>query len=236
MSESIRFYYSLRSPFAGIAVHRALHSPEFAGVAFEAMPLWPELIFGGHMDNPTDNLFKLAYVFQDAARQAEVAGLDAGFLKALASRFVVPEGADLKARKLGVPMGEEHWEIPHAALVLAREEGRDWALAEALFARRFGFDGGPPADVQKPDVLAEVAESVGLDGAAAASAHEAPEFEAAIAGIVAQGERDGVFGVPFFVLDRGEARECFWGNDHLEYLLRAIRGSDELPVLTRKQG
>ena len=68
-------YFSFRSPFAAIAVYRLRRAPQFADVNIDLLPVWPEIIFGGHMDNPTDNLFKMAYIFGYAARQAELAGL-----------------------------------------------------------------------------------------------------------------------------------------------------------------
>ncbi len=69
MSEAsaARFYFSFRSPFAAIAFYRLRRSPLFKDVKFELIPLWPENIFGGHMENPADSLFKVAYIFSDAA-------------------------------------------------------------------------------------------------------------------------------------------------------------------------
>jgi len=227
----VRFYFSFRSPFAGIALHRVLHCPEFSDTAFELIPVWPEIIFGGHMDNPSDNLFKLVYIFQDAARQADVAGLDSGHLRRLSSRFALPEEADYRSAKVGVTTGPEPWEVPHGAFLHARQHDREQAFAEAVFTRRFGFDGDATADVLNPEVLSALAEQVGLDGKEALEAHRTPAVMDAFEAIRQRGERDGVFGVPFFVLERSERRESFWGNDHLEYLLRAIRGSADLPRL-----
>ncbi len=232
--QSIRFYFSFRSPFSGIALKRVMHCPELAELEFELMPVWPEVIFGGHMDNPTDNLFKLAYIFQDAARQADLAGLDNGYLRGLAEKFTFPEGIDYTQRKVGMPMDDEPWEIPHAAMLYAQTQGKHWAFAEAVYTRRFGFDGGPVEDVLRSGVVADIASSVGLDGDAAANAHESAEIQAALKVVAKQGEADGVFGVPFFVLQTGEASEVFWGNDHLEHLLRSVLGSHELPVIAAR--
>ena len=77
----IKFYFSFRSPFSGVALYRMRRLACFNQVDIELLPIWPEIIFGGHMDNPTDNLFKLSYVFNDAARQAEEAGLHTELLK-----------------------------------------------------------------------------------------------------------------------------------------------------------
>jgi 2-hydroxychromene-2-carboxylate isomerase len=47
----IRFYFSFRCPFAGVAFHRMSLLPEPIRLIVETMPLWPDVIFGGHMDN-----------------------------------------------------------------------------------------------------------------------------------------------------------------------------------------
>jgi 2-hydroxychromene-2-carboxylate isomerase len=232
--QPIRFYFSFRSPFAGIALKRVMHCPEFAELEFELMPVWPEVIFGGHMDNPTDNLFKLAYVFQDAVRQAELAGMDTAHLQGWAENFKLPEGVDYTQQKVGMPMGDEPWEIPHAAMAFARSQDKHWAFAESVYARRFGFDGGPVEDVLQPEVVASIARGVGLDGDAAANAHHSEDIQTTLKAIAKQGEADGVFGVPFFVLTKGKGKEVFWGNDHLEHLLRSVLGTHELPVIAAR--
>ena len=62
-ANSFRFYFSFRSPFAAIAIYRLRRAAQFGDFEIELIPVWPENIFGGHMDNPTDNLFKMAYLF-----------------------------------------------------------------------------------------------------------------------------------------------------------------------------
>ena len=225
----IRVYYSFRSPFAAIAMYRLRRIPDFAEYDIRLMPVWPELLFGGHIDNPSDNLFKMAYIFGDAARHAELAGLDRSFFDGLASRFQLPEDADYRQAKVGVPMGEERWEIPHSAALYAAREGKAWAFADLVFHRRFGFDGRPPVDVQQPGVVAELAAQLGLDGELAAGAWQDESIAQEVQAIVKQGERDGAFGVPFFAVDRDDGVETFWGNDRIEHVLKFVRGDAALP-------
>jgi 2-hydroxychromene-2-carboxylate isomerase len=88
-----------------------------------------------------------------------------------------------------------------------RDAAKARALAKALY-RAYFVDG---TDISSPVAVIEIAKSVGLDGAALASALEDPglkerarrEVEAAIAA--------GVFGSPFFVVDG----EPFWGVDRM---------------------
>ncbi len=229
--EKVRFYFSFRSPFAAIAFYRLRRAPQFNGVEFELIPTWPDIIFGGHMDNPTDNLFKMAYIFHDAARQAAAAGLDPAPLKALAERYRLPDSGDYRSRKVGVEVGQENWHIPHCAFLYAQSQGKGWAFGDAVFARRFNFDGQGAANVMNPRVIKELAEGLGLDGDLAAGAHESKACQAALPSIISHSERDGVFGVPFFVRQTG-AEEKFWGNDRIEFLLRSLQASPDLPNIT----
>jgi 2-hydroxychromene-2-carboxylate isomerase len=231
---AVRFYFSFRSPFAAIAWHRLRRAPQLEGVPIEPLPVWPAIIFGGHMDNPTDNYFKMAYMFGDAARQAELAGLDARQFRELAKRFPLPHDVDYRREKVGLKLPEERWEMPHTAYLFAERAGLGWTFAEAVFVRRFNLDGCGAADVLDPAVVEEIADQVGLDGRAAVAAHASGEFDDRQRQIVAASERDGVFGVPFFVVEREGTRETFWGNDRIEHLLRALAGADELPVIPKE--
>lgn len=228
---SIRFYFSFRSPFAAIALYRLRRAPQFRGVSVELMPVWPSVIFGGHMDNPTDNYFKMAYIFGDAVRQAELAGMRTDWFQALSKRFELPAEADYRARKMGLELPAEPWEIPHSAFWYAHERGVGWSFCEAVFARRFDLDGRGTADVLNPQVVAEIAAGVGLDGTRAAQAHTVGEFDQQQRQVIEAGERDGVFGVPFFALDGADGVETFWGNDRLEHILRRLAGGGELPAI-----
>jgi 2-hydroxychromene-2-carboxylate isomerase len=230
----IRFYFSFRSPFAAIAFYRLRRAPQLGDIPIELMPVWPAIIFGGHMDNPTDNYFKMAYIFGDAVRQAELAGLDTRQLKELARRFPLPQDVDYSREKYGLKLGEEHWEIPHAAFLFAQRQGLGWTFGEEIFLRRFNLDGLGAADVLDPAVVEKVADQVGLDGTAAARAHETGEFDERLRQIIAASERDGVFGVPFFALEQHGSVETFWGNDRIEHVLRTLSGAEELPFIPKE--
>lgn len=234
MSEAsaVRFYFSFRSPFAAIAFYRLRRSPLFKDVTFELIPLWPENIFGGHMDNPTDSLFKLAYIFSDAARQAEEAGLPSAQFKASAEQFKLPAGMDYRKEKVGLKMPEEPWGITHLAFLYAQEKGKGWAFADAVFSRRFDFDGKGGKNVMDPEVLGEIADEAGLDVAETVNAHTSGRFDDIHREMIRQGEADGVFGVPFFVIEQAERNEVFWGNDRLPFLHKAITNSEVLSVIS----
>jgi 2-hydroxychromene-2-carboxylate isomerase len=234
MSEAsvVRFYFSFRSPFAAIAFYRLRRSPLFKDVKFELIPLWPENIFGGHMDNPTDSLFKVAYIFSDAARQAEEAGLPSAPFNARTDQFKLPAGMDYSKEKAGLKMPEEPWRITHLAFLYAQGKGKGWAFADAVFSRRFDFDGKGSKNVMDPEVLGKIADRVGLDVVKTVNAHTSGRFDEIHRKMIQQGEADGVFGVPFFVIEHGEDNEVFWGNDRLPFLHKAITHSEALPVIS----
>ena len=230
---AVRFYFSFRSPFAAIAFYRLRRSPLFKDVKFELIPLWPENIFGGHMDNPTDSLFKMAYIFSDAARQAEEAGLPCAQFKAIAEQFKLPAGMDYSKEKAGLKMPEEPWGITHLAFLHAQEKGKGWAFADAIFTRRFDFDGKGSQNVMDPVVIGNIAEELGLDVSETIHAHTSGRFDDIHEAMIRQGEADGVFGVPFFVIEQAERKEVFWGNDRLPFLHKAITNAGRLAVISQ---
>jgi len=233
----VRFYFSFRSPFAGIAFYRLRRCALFNDFDIELIPVWPDIIFGGHMDNPSDNVFKLSYVFEDATRQAEEAGLATEYLRELSSSLKLPKGVDYRKQKVGLNLPPEPWGIAHHAFLYAQEQNLGWIFGDAVFARRFSFDGQGGGDVLNLDVLGDIAEQVGLDPEAVRSAHQSGRYRQREQEIIAMSESDGVFGVPFFAYDfLGEddvsTTEVFWGNDHLPYLYKALTGADTIPLIT----
>ncbi len=229
--KKFRFYFSFRSPFAGIAFYRLRRSPLFKDCHIELVPVWPENIFGGHMDNPTDNLFKAAYIFSDAARQAEEAGLSSAQFHAIAKNLQLPKNVDYSIKKVGLALPPEPWEITHHAFLYAQEQGSAWVFGDAVFNRRFNFDGQGPGDVLQPAVIAEIASQVGLDAETCANASASGRYEDMHKALIKKGEEDGVFGVPFFAIDQPQ-REVFWGNDRLPFLYKSLSGGNDLPLIT----
>ena len=238
---TIRFYFTFRSPFACIAYYRLRRAPQFKDVNIELIPLWPKVTFGGHMDDPTASIFKMAYIFQDAARQAEVAGLQAqafhDYNKAI--REIVFGGdiqRNLKTKKLGMVPSNETWHIPHTAFLYAEKYGKKgWEFGEAVFSYRFGLNGRDRRDVMTEKTVEEIANSLGLDGKAAARAHASGEFDELQEKHIKMGEEDGCFGFPFFsyMPVDGRAKETYWGNDRLEYILKSILKLDYVPSIPR---
>jgi len=151
-------------------------------------------------NDPRANPAKLAYVREDVARFAAAYGL----------RMKMPESFDTD------------WIRPHAAYLFAADRGRSREFANALYELRFcqGRDVGEDA------AIAHTARAAALDGRAAAAAAADPAFQARVRGGFERAREDKVFGAPHFVY-RGEG---FWGNDRIEWLVRAIARDSGRPV------
>jgi hypothetical protein len=68
------------------------------------------------MDNPTDSLFKLAYIFQTPHDRRRKLACPLGNLKQALNNLSYHAGLDYSKEKVGLKMPEEPWEITHLAL------------------------------------------------------------------------------------------------------------------------
>lgn len=89
------------------------------------------------------------------------------------------------------------------------------ALAKALY-RAYFVEG---TDISAAPIVVEIAKSVGLDGAALASALEDPALKARTFKEVEAAIAAGVFGSPFFIVDG----EPFWGVDRMPMIEAWVR-------------
>lgn len=84
------------------------------------------------------------------------------------------------------------------------------AFAKAVFRGYYG-DG---QEVARPEVVADVAASIGLERAAVLAGLGAPEIKVHFTAITEAAVAKGVFGSPFFIVDG----EPFWGADRMPML------------------
>jgi 2-hydroxychromene-2-carboxylate isomerase len=143
---------------------------------------------------------RLAYTREDCERIAAAYGL----------RVRWPEALDTD------------WVRPHACAYWAADAGLEEAFIAAAFAARFerGLDLGAAP------VLEGIAREIGLDGDACVAAADDPARHGQVWQGMAQAQGSGIFGVPTFVYEG----KLFWGNDRLEWVLRAIAESRGDPV------
>jgi 2-hydroxychromene-2-carboxylate isomerase/cation transport regulator ChaC len=101
--------------------------------------------------------------------------------------------------------------------LFAQAEGRGLAYHDGVYAARF-LEG---RDIGEIETLAAIAERAGLRRAGFLAALDEPRWEAALSASNEDAKANGVFGFPFFLF-RGQR---FWGNDRIEWLVRAIQAS-----------
>lgn len=139
---------------------------------------------------------KSTYIRQDAERMAKAYGLPMKW----------PEGGD-----------DPDWFPPHQIYLWARQQGKAAAFAREAFMVRFGRG----LDLASDEVMRAAAAGAGLDGDEALTIAHDPKWKDKVLAGFSHTREDGAFGVPLFIF-RGER---FWGNDRLEWLLRAVARS-----------
>jgi 2-hydroxychromene-2-carboxylate isomerase len=98
--------------------------------------------------------------------------------------------------------------------VHADAQGRGKAYHDRVYAARFLEE----ADIGTDETLGRIAEEVGLDRRQFLAALDDPRTAAVLEQSNRDAEADGAFGFPFFVWNG----KHFWGNDRIEWLVRAI--------------
>ena len=113
--------------------------------------------------------------------------------------------------------GEPDWFPPHQIYLWARDQGKEIHYAREAFSARFVRG----LELASDEVMKAAAEAAGLDGNEALAVAHDPKWKDAVMTGFAHTREDGAFGVPLFIF-RGER---FWGNDRLDWLLRAVAQS-----------
>jgi 2-hydroxychromene-2-carboxylate isomerase len=170
--DSIRFYFSFRSPYAWLATERLEAELSDLHVPIERVPIFPtpELF----PNDPSALPQKVAHLVQDIGRLTREMGLTVRFPASV----------------------ETDWPLPHAAARAAEEHGAAHRFNLAVFRKRFAEG----RDIGEDDVIAEAALEAELDPKAILSAAHSEELRAEVSDGWRLGiERDGIFGVPSFV-------------------------------------
>lgn len=123
----------------------------------------------------------------------------------------------------------DHWGVPFRfasrfpmntvkplRMVLAAPEDRVAALVNAIYRAYWALD----RDISADEVLADLAISVGLDGAALVAATADERMKKRLKDVTEQAERIGICGAPSFLV--GDL--LFWGQDRLLFVEKALDG------------
>jgi 2-hydroxychromene-2-carboxylate isomerase len=200
-----RLYFSFRSPFSWLLVRRL---DVLAPGAFDQLELLP-------------------YWEPDARTAAELAELGAEIHYAAMSKakhLYILQDTKRIATALGTPITwpvdtAPWWEPSHLTWLHAQRAGRGRAFYDAVVAAR--WERGE--DISRPETIAELAASVGIEPTAQ-PAWEEPEIRAQAADALFAAYEDDVFGVPY--MKAGWRR--FWGYDRLDAFLAAAGLADAI--------
>ncbi len=117
------------------------------------------------------------------------------------------------------------WMPSHAGFYYAQDQGKRMEYLEAGFACRFERN----QDLGQDRTLHAIAEEIGLDPKGLLdAAHDPQRHEQVWLGMM-HFRKQGMVGVPGFVIED----QKFWGNDRLEWVVRAIHQAQgrEVPNL-----
>jgi len=151
---------------------------------------------GVPFQNPTDSPLKLAYIMEDAPRMAARMGLE--------MRPPSVRDPDFKPANL--------------AQLAASRDGFGISFACAIADARWG----QARDISDVDVLAQCADDIGWSGEilksslASGMTEEVTRHREMI-------EQDGVFGVPFGVLETDGKKMKFWGHERFDLLVETVQ-------------
>jgi 2-hydroxychromene-2-carboxylate isomerase len=189
---TIKLYYDFKSPFTYLAMDPAYDLPRSHRVHLRFIPhVFNFNAYGGELENRTERDWrKVRYLYRDVRRFANERGITIrGPERLFDSRLALISG-----------MWADHHGLfrPYADRVFER-----------FFKRELNIEDGA--------VLAAIMKEVGLD-ADGFGRYAASEGQNDLAAALAEGERDGVFGVPTFIVEG----EPFWGNDRVVWVVKKL--------------
>ncbi|MES2048605.1 MAG: 2-hydroxychromene-2-carboxylate isomerase [Pseudomonadota bacterium] len=193
---TVQFYFDPISPFAWLA-SRDLQRLQEAGVQIDCRPvLFAGLLNAHGQKGPAEIPAKRVYTFHDVLRQATQHGY---IFKGPPSHPFNP----LRALRMCIALADaqERLRFAQALMIACWEQG---------------------ADLSDAKVLDEIAQAAGFDGRLSAAA-DMPEVKEKLLLATENAIKNGIFGVPTFVL----GKELFWGSDRIDALLWRLDHPDE---------
>ena len=192
-AETIKLYYDFKSPFTYLAMEPAYKLEETHRVRLRFIPLELAIreAYGGELEQRAQRDWdKVRYLYMDMRRFANERGMIIrGPQKIFDSRLALMGG------------------------LFADRNGRFRPYADRVFERFFRRE----LNIEDIDALAAVMAEAGLD-AAGFRRYAEGEGPNDLRAAAAEAERDGVFGVPTFIV----AGELFWGNDRVDWVVKKL--------------
>ena len=202
-----RLYFSLRSPYSWLAVHRLRAQVPDLAERVETIPYWdPDertsaalAVRGGEFHYVPMSRAKHLYMLLDTKRLAERQGLAMAW----------PVDVDVC------------WERPHLAWLVARARGLGWEFYDALLDARWGRG----EDIGTAEVVAAAAARAGLAPAGARAAFDDRAVREEGVECLHRAYLDDVFGIPYLKW----GRHRFWGLDRVDHFLEVWPPAPQAP-------
>lgn len=196
MSQLMTFYFDFSSPYGFLASQKVGELATSIGRGIAWRPYLIGAVYKAYGGAPLEHPLKKAYVLEDFARSARLAGMaDVRF------------PADFPASSV-VPSRVLYWIEQQAPEMVG-------PFAERAF-RAYWLDGN---DVADRSVALRVAADIGFDAEAVANGVRAQAIKDRLRHVTDEAIERGVFGSPFIEIDG----EHFWGFDRFNQI-RALHG------------
>jgi 2-hydroxychromene-2-carboxylate isomerase len=192
-AETVKFYYDFKSPFSYLALESALGLESSHRVKLRFLPrdFEPRVAYGGELEQRQPHDWnKVRYLYADARRFANERGL------------IIRGPQKLFDSSLAMMSG-----------LYVERHGRFHEYAPRIFERFFKRE----LDLEDPAALAAVLRECGLDSEDFAR-YATADGNADLVRARDEADRDGVFGVPTFIV----AGEPFWGNDRVGWVIKKL--------------
>ncbi len=193
----VRFYFDIVCPYAYLASQRLPALCERLGALIDYRPI----LLGGVLK----------------ALQSEPSG------GTPARRKQTQEDVQRWAAHLDVPLAfpaAHPRRTVEAMRLLCWAPRVSWPSLVAALYRAYWVEG---RNIEEPEVLAELAAGIGLDGTAARRGLSSAEVAADLRRRTDEALSAGVFGVPTFIVDSPSGPRLFFGQDRLHFVEEAIR-------------
>jgi 2-hydroxychromene-2-carboxylate isomerase len=191
--ETIKLYFDYKSPFTYLAMGPAYRLEETHRVRLRYIPCELNVrgAYGGELEQRSElNWRKVRYLYLDARRHANARGLIIrGPQKIFDSTLALMSG------------------------IWADRHGKFRPYSDRVFERFFKRE----LNIEDLSALQAVMNEVGLDGDGFKQ-YTSGDGPRDLKACFDEAERDGVFGVPTFIV----ASEPFWGNDRVEWLEKKL--------------
>lgn len=193
--QTIDFYFDLTSPYSYVAAEQIEDIAAAGNCVVNYKPTLLGFVFKSTGNTaPMMNPAKGKYSAKDFARTARFHGLEINWPKKFPINATVGSRAILQ--------------------VINTQPEKAGELTRALYKAYFVTG----QDITEESVVAEVANSIGLDGTALIAGTQDESIKEQMKNAVQESIDAGMFGAPYFVVD-GEA---FWGQDRIEQLRRWV--------------